>query len=41
MGTADSIPDEMDALRADLAAERAARRQAEARAAVPRRWWHI
>jgi transposase len=32
MGTADSIPDDIDALRAELAAERAARREAESRA---------
>jgi transposase len=32
MDTADSIPDDIDALRAELAAERVARREAEARA---------
>src|SRR6516165_9044934 len=32
MDTADSIPDDIDALRAELSAERAARREAEARA---------
>jgi hypothetical protein len=32
MDPADSIPDDIDALRAELAIERAARREAEARA---------
>jgi len=35
------LPDEIDALKAALAAERTARQEADARHPAPRRWWRI